>query len=183
MIRISILLQVFIGFLVVVALSPAGAETYTWTDAQSIVHFTDDPHRAPKEYQNKLRKLDDDGSAQAEPPGDAVDKEMSGRALPEEGSANMELYAGKSYEQWAKEFAGREAEMIAVRKQIDENAVRLQAGPVRQMKEKLLTEREELLTKFREMKSEYVRQVDIARAAGIKITIEERQDNVRMPVQ
>lgn len=172
MMRVWISLHAFLAFCLLVPLSTADAETYAWTDEQSIVHFTDDPGLVPKVYRNKLRRLDDDVSSQPEPAADAVDKKGNTPA-PDAGTVVQESYGGKSYDQWAKEFADREAAMTAVRRRIDVNADLLQAGPGRPAQERLLAEREVLLTQFKELKAEYLQQVEIARKAGLQINIEQ----------
>lgn len=37
----------------------AGAETYSWTDEQGVVSFTDDPTRIPLKYRTKVNKGED----------------------------------------------------------------------------------------------------------------------------
>lgn len=165
-------MSLHLALFLLVPLSPADAETYTWADEHSIVHFTDDPGLVPKVYRDKLRRLDDDVSSQPEPAADAVDKKGNTPA-PDAGAGVQESYGGKSYDQWAKELADREAAMTAVRRRIDENAALLQAGPARPAQERLLAEREALLVQFKELKAEYLQQIEIARKAGLQINIEQ----------
>lgn len=173
MMRVWISLPAFLALCLLVPLSSADAETYTWADEQSIVHFTDDPGLVPKVYRNKLRKLDDDVSSQPESAAEAVGKEGDNIPAADAGTVVQESYGGKSYDQWAKEFADREAAMTTVRRRIDENADLLQAGPGRPVQERLLAERETLLAQFKELKAEYLQQVEIARKAGLQINIEQ----------
>lgn len=174
MVRVSLSLHAFLAIILAGSLTSAAADTYTWTDEQSIVHYTDDPELVPKLYRAKIRKLDDYVPSQPAPASKDQDIEQRTAPLADEGPVVQETYAGKSYDQWAKEFTDREAAMTAVRKRIDENADQLRSsGPYWEDQKNLFAERKALLEQFKEMKAEFFQQVEIARKAGLRINIEQ----------
>jgi hypothetical protein len=45
-------------FLLLLAAGPAGEEVYSWTDADGVAHYTNDPNTIPQRYRDKARTLD-----------------------------------------------------------------------------------------------------------------------------
>lgn len=174
MMRLLISAHVVTGLILAVVLTLANADTYTWVDEQWTVHFTDDPGLVPKLSRTKVKKLDESAYPQPSPGAGIRKEERQNAPLSDEMGAFQETYGGKSYDQWAKEFTDREEAMTAVRRRIDENAEQVRnAGLDWEVQEKLFTERKALSAQFREMKAQYFQQVEIARKAGLKITIEQ----------
>lgn len=160
-------IHAFFAIMLFVPFTSATAATFSWTDEHSIVHFTDDPGVIPKQFRNKIQKLDDDEPSQPF----FADKEQK---LLDEGVDVQQTYSGKSYDQWKKELADREAAMTAVRMRIDENADAIKnSGSNWELQKKLMAEREALLAQFKELKSGYFQWVEIARKAGLQINIEQ----------
>lgn len=160
--------------------SDACAETYTWTDEQGTVHFTENPESVPTTIRKKARRTDETGPLRQEAPASqapsAEPRDKAPEAAPSAGagdSAPAEVYAGKTFAQWKKDFTDREAAMAAIRKRIVEITV-LMAKPATRSaeKEQLLAEHATLLEQFNEMKAMYDQQVEIARKAGLQITIQ-----------
>jgi Domain of unknown function (DUF4124) len=166
-------------FLIAFYLSDSYAETYTWTDEQGTVHFTEDLEKVPKKIRNKARILENIEPAQIEKPvvsaPSATDPDVTLQTAPsnEDGKYSpAEIYAGKTFNQWEKDLNDREAAMKAVRKHIVE-IVNLLSSPTTKgaEQEKLLAEHTSLLEQFNGMKTQYNQQVEIARKAGININI------------
>jgi hypothetical protein len=174
MMRVWLSLYTFFAIILLMPLSPATAETYSWADEQSIVHFTDDPGSVPKKFRNKIRKLADDEPSEPSPADNDKDTETNNAPLQNEGVDVQATYNGKSYDHWKKELADREAAMTAVRTRIDENAdAIMSSGSDWELQKRLRLEREELLSQFKELKADYFKQVEIARKAGLQINIEQ----------
>ncbi len=156
--------------------SSASAETYTWTDGQGTVHFTEDPGKVPAKIRNKAR-IEDGEDSPAEKP---VSKEPSARipdtpphALPSGVDNGNRIYAGKTYDEWQKDLEDRETAMIAARKRIDEIAGMLNKFADKwDEQKKLLLEHKSLSAQFKEMKAQYFQQVEIARKAGLTVNLQ-----------
>lgn len=167
----------FFTAILAACISTASAETYTWTDDQGTVHFTEDPGRVPIKFRKKV--LSDEGPApvpeEKGTPGatSAKPPEAVPQAPPIAEESDNGLYAGKTYGQWQKELAEREAAMEAVKKRIEEiAALRKNPAASREVRGKLIEEHKMLLAQFNEMKAEYFQQVEIARKAGLTINIQ-----------
>ena len=166
-------------FMLAVVISAAYAVTYTWTDQQGTVHFSEDRGSVPAKLRSKVRTVEESepSSSTAVLPVRAVNDEQ--QLVPREAAGRAEttadeVYGDKSYAQWQKELTDREAAMAAVRKRIDELAAELKSyGPQMNRQEKLLTEYNTLWVRFKEMKTEYYQQVEIARKAGLEINIQQ----------
>ena len=172
-----------LAFLSVVSLSAAHAEVYMWKDAQGTTHFTEDLGKVPKKLRMNIRNLEADDSSSPTPssPSSAsatTGAEKSGNSAPPPVSEKVEtatdqLYAGKSYEQWKKEFSDREASMGEVRTRAEEIAVQVKSPALKiGEQQRLLSEHATLIKKFNEMKEQYHQQVEIARKAGLQINLQ-----------
>ncbi len=161
----------------------ASAETYTWTDGQGTVHFTEDLGMVPRKIRKNVRRLNDVESPPAmKSDSSAPEAKFSDTSKPavphadagKGGSSPMETYAGKTYDQWQKEFSDQEAAMVTVRKRIDE-IVALVKGPAtrRENQQKLISEHNSLVARFKEMKDQYSQQVETARKAGLQVNIQQ----------
>lgn len=168
-------------FMAAVSISVAHADTYTWTDEQGTIHFTEDPGTVPEKIRSRVRKVEEAEPAPQEKavpqaPVAKVPHEATGasRAGVEGEFDPAGSYAGKTYDQWQKELGERESAMAAVRQRLDELAVLLNSfsGPWDEQK-KLLLEHKSLSARFKELKAEYFQQVEIARKAGLKINIQQ----------
>lgn len=168
-------------FLLAFSLSYSYAETFTWTDEQGTVHFTEDLEKVPKEMRNKAKAVVDSEQPQKEklspPTPSAKDSDATLQAAPSDKdgkSSPAETYAGKTFDQWEKDFRDREAAMTAVRKRMAEITDLLRNSKfMRNEREILLAEHTSLLAQFNEMKAQYNQQVEIARKAGIQINIQQ----------
>jgi hypothetical protein len=171
----------FLMFLLAVSFSTAYAETYTWTDEQGTIHFTEELGTVPKTIRKKARRVEEIEPSPAEKPAtpepSAKDPDATVNASASVGkgeSAAVETYVGKTYDQWEKDLTDREAAMTAVRKRIDEIAALLNSSATsRDEQKKLLPEHKSLTVQFNEMKAEYYQQVEIARKAGLQVNIQQ----------
>lgn len=167
-------------FLLAAPFWTAAAETYTWTDEQGTAHFTEDLGSVPKKARKQSRKVVETEQATEKPAAPlptATGKVIAPHLTPgnDNGEAGVaETYAGKTYDQWEKDFASQEAAMTALRKRIDEITSQLNnfADNWEEQK-KLLTEHKSLVDQFKGMKAHYLQQVEIVRKAGLQINIQQ----------
>lgn len=152
-------------------LSAAFADTYTWTDEQGTVHFTEDPGQIPKKLRGKVRKLDEDIPAPAAAPSPPA---PDAGTPPAKESEQPATYGGRSYGDWAKELAEREAAMKDVRSRTDEIRELLKhPGLTQDEASKLVDEYQQLSLRFQQLKAEYHQWVENARKACLTVTIQE----------
>jgi hypothetical protein len=164
-----------LAIMAVVSSSPVSAETYSWTDDQGTVHFTEDPGKVPAKYRGKPPAQEE-----AEPPlpqADPAGKATNGGQLIAPGAGEVPangLYAGKSYDQWQQELVAQETAMTAVRDQINELVMQLRSyGSDWYVQEKLVKEYKGLLEKFKGMKADYNQLVESARKAGLEVNLQQ----------
>jgi Domain of unknown function (DUF4124) len=169
---------IFFTFMLAACFSTASAETYSWTDAQGTVHFTEDLGKVPEKIRNKAKRENGAESAPDEKPA-AKDSSVktpdeTPRTVPSGRGDDDGIYAGKTYDQWQKELVDREAAMITVRARIDEIAVLLKDPAINwDEQKKLMIEHNSLSAQFKEMKAQYNKQVEVARKAGLQINIQQ----------
>jgi uncharacterized protein DUF4124 len=160
-----------------VSFSIAHAETYTWTDEQGTIHFTEDPGRVPEKIRKTLRREETNSAPEEESTSEvpsAKAPEATLQAVPSGNDGDDGVYAGKTYDQWQKELAEREGAMTAIRKRIDEIAVLFRSPATgKDERKKLVAEHNSLSAQFKEMKAQYFEQVEIARKAGLTINIQQ----------
>lgn len=178
--------RIIVSLLVLGAAAPLQAEIYTWTDAAGTVHFTEDLGQVPRKERRKVRRLDEDQPA----PARAAETPASGdtgeapkgapKDIPAQESEKGQVpdgtqrYGGKSYAQWQKDLADREAAMTAVKQRVEEIAAQVKGGNLRKdAQQKLIEEHGELVRQFNEMKAQYNQQVEAARKAGLQISIQQ----------
>jgi len=173
MIRFNV---IFFAFIMAVSFSSAYAETYTWTDEQGTIHFTEDLGTVPEKIRKTLRKEEMNSAPEEEPPSQvpsAKTPEATLQAAPG-GDGDNGIYDGKTSEQWQKELAEQEAAMAAVRKRIDEIAILFRSPDTRRDERgKLLAEHNSLSAQFKEMKARYFELVESARKAGLTVNIQQ----------
>ncbi|MBT1072798.1 DUF4124 domain-containing protein [Pelotalea chapellei] len=175
-------LLVSLAFLSAMSLSTADAEIYTWKDAQGTMHFAEDLGKVPPKFRKKARKLDSDDSPSVttpsspsvtkkpEAPADPVAPSVAGKGE----AVGGERFAGRTYDQWKKDLADREAAMTDIRKRIDEIVPQVQSPALKRgEQEKLISEHRALVKQFNEMKGQYNQQVEIARKAGLRVDIQQ----------
>lgn len=173
MIRFNVTILVVI---LAVSFSTPYAATYSWTDEQGTIHFTEDLGTVPEKLRNKALKTEETEPAPKEKPASQapVAPEATLQAAPPGGDGDKVTYDGKTYDQWQTELAEREAEMVAVRKRIDEVAA-LFRNPAtkKEERDKLLAEHKSLSVQFSGMKSRYFQLVESARKAGLTVNIQQ----------
>ncbi len=163
-----------IMLLFLLTLSPAFADTYSWTDEQGTVHFTEDPGQVPKKLRGTVRRLGDDVPSPAEQPSLPATEVTPGENAPAAGKgAPAESYGGRSYAEWANELAEREAALNAIRKRTDDirdilNTSTLKPDEIK----RLMGEYRQLQDEFKTLKAEYYQRVEAARKAGLDVTIQ-----------
>jgi hypothetical protein len=174
------MMRFYVIFASILALSfsTAHAATYSWTDEHGTVHFTEDPGRVPAKFRTKALKKEETESAPEEgttsEPTPVKAPEATLQAAPSGSDRGDGMYAGKTYEEWQKELAEREAAMTAVRKRIDEVAALFRSTVAsKEERSNLLEEHRALTAQFNEMKAQYYQQVEIARKAGLIINIQQ----------
>jgi len=158
--------------------STAYAETYSWTDEKGTLHFTEDLGGVPEKIRSKARIVDgtetpsEDESVSQEPT--AKTPAAAPMAAPSADNGDSGIYAGKTRDEWQKDLADRETEMLVVKKRIDDIAGMLTGSNANMYEQdKLLLEHKSLLAQFKELKSEYFQQVELARKAGLQVNIEQ----------
>ncbi len=168
----------FLVVMSVISFTSAYAETYTWTDAQGTVHFTEDLGIVPVTLRKKVRTVEEAEPASSSPAtageSPAGGQTVAPRAMADTKSATADdLYGGKSYEQWQTELADSESAMTAVRNRIEEIVAKLKLyGHLWQSEKKLVAEHEALSAEFKEMKTRYYQLVESARKAGLEVNIQ-----------
>lgn len=157
---------VFCTFLLSSFVPVLQAETYSWTDEQGTVNFTEDRDAIPKKYRKKIKRYDEVSA----PPSTVVpdDSKKGGAPAPPkspEAADSSSLFAGKSYDQWKQELAEREAVMNELRVRIEQldGQLKKSGGPA------LLEERKKLVEQFRQLAVSYNNLVEDARKAGLKV--------------
>jgi uncharacterized protein DUF4124 len=165
-------------FMLAACVSTAAAETYTWTDEQGTMHFTEDLGKVPEKIRNKVNREEEAAPAPEEKPATtalpAKSPETTPQNIPSGGGGDDGIYAGKTYDQWQKELLERETAMIAVRKRIDEIAALLKDPAIKwDEQKKLLQEYNALSAQLKEMKGQYNQLVETARKAGLQINIQQ----------
>lgn len=157
-----------------ITVSAAHADTYSWTDEQGTVNFSEDLGSVPKQFRKKARKIQDTEPQPEEQPASEPEAGKAPKAAPTTATSNGqypdEKFAGKTYGQWEKDLRDREAAMAAVRQEIDEIDRELQAGTSKT--NELREKRASLLAQFRQMKTEYDQTIESARQAGLQVNIE-----------
>lgn len=145
-------MKCFVSVLAIIQLwsLPVMAETYTWTDKNGTVNFSDDYSSVPKQYRKKVRRL---GDMDASPASTDTGK-SSGSATASPGAAGTNpvdgLYGGKKAEVWQQEFKAREAEY----KQLENQLAQLESlikNPVGISQERMW----KLPQEFRETQKQY----------------------------
>jgi hypothetical protein len=165
----------FIGIALWAATAVAAhAETYTWTDAQGTIHFTEDATKVPAKLRSQVRKLDDNGAPPAEtvpaPPA-AAEK---GMVPADTGAAPAtDLPEFTTQEQWQEELQRQEAAMTEVRKQLDVLADRAVKAPSTPENVPLIKEHRALLARYKEMRNRYFQLVAAARKAGFQVDLQQ----------
>ena len=91
--------------LLLLAAGPADEAIYTWTDAEGVAHYTNDPNTVPRRYRDKAHALD-------------------GQALPAEGQAKAPAASLEAKPPTPEETAPRPPPLPASGAQLDENAWR-----------------------------------------------------------
>lgn len=158
------------SLLLLISLASASAETYRWTDDAGTVHFTEDMGRIPMEMRSKARVTNDALPVSEEKPASGSAQTLPGSVTAVEPGANVD----KSLADWKKELSGREAEMMVVRKRIDEISAILKGftgGWTEQ--NKLVDEYNLANSRLKDMRGEYFLQVEKARKAGLIVNIQE----------
>lgn len=165
------------AFILAVSFSSASAETYTWTDDQGTIHFTEDLGTVPQKIRKKVLRMEELNSAPEEKsssPAPAVNAPKATRqSVPSGGDGDNGSFSGKTYEQWQNDLTEREAAMEAIRKRIEEvAALRKNLAARKDERDKLFEEHKSLLEKYREMKARYFEQVERARKAGLTVNLQ-----------
>lgn len=107
------------------------AETYTWTDAQGTVNFTENYSNIPKKYRKEVRKREDieygksltQSAIPANKDRDTVkdQSEKQIKVVPNQLKSEPQgMYAGKRSEEWAREFNTRNSEISLLEQRIRE---------------------------------------------------------------
>lgn len=166
-----------LAFILVVSFSSASAETYTWTDDQGTIHFTEDLGTVPEKIRTKALREEEINSAPEETSPSkaplANAPEATRQPVPSGGNGDNGIFNGKTYEQWQNDLTEREAALEAIRKRIEEvAALRKNLAARKDERDKLFAEHKSLLEKYKEMKARYFEQVENARKAGLTVNLQ-----------
>lgn len=161
----------------VASFATAQAETYTWTDSQGTVHFSEDLGSVPVKYRKKLRRIDDISTKSSTTPAAAAvtktEPDKSAAAAPKNDSSDTGMYGGKTAEQWKKELSDKEVDLTDIRKRQDELASTVNKTESREEKTRLINEYKALTTRFNELKAQYNNIVESARKSGLTVNIQQ----------
>jgi hypothetical protein len=149
----------------------AGAEIFTWTDAQGTVHFTEDQSAVPPKHRGTVRQTEENGSSGTEAAPAA--KDSGSGAAPAAPETAGERFDFSSRDQWQTELQNQENAMVALRQRLDDIAAR--AGQLARSAERdaLLAEHQKLLGEFKTAKDRYYRLVEAARKAGFQVNLQQ----------
>lgn len=101
-------------FLVVSLLisAPAHAAFYQWTDANGVVHMTDDPRNVPKQYKGKAMRIE--VREPASTPREAAPEPQSAPAASEADRGAAGVTGGHDEAWWRAQFAELRSELTTV---------------------------------------------------------------------
>lgn len=145
---------------------PVAAETYSWTDGNGTVNFTEDVGSIPKKYRKKAKMYGD--VSPSELLSSPIAKQQTVPLVKDSKtvSDSARMYDGKTFEQWKQILGDKENIMNDVKKRIDEMDTKIKKGGT--MRE-VMQDRNRLVQQYNAMRFEYEKQVESARKAGLKV--------------
>lgn len=162
---------------------PSLAATYSWTDHDGTMHFTDDIGAVPRKYRAKAlrQQADDDGGSIDKTAADAVPEVKPSQpaaapapTAPQNGGATPTLkgsYGGKSGAEWQQQFKALKAELAGIDKERTEQRKQLEEAtkrptPVEQVKE-LNQRTQQINDRYEGIRLRYNQLVEQANQAGL----------------
>lgn len=161
--------------------APLYAETYSWVDSNGTYNYSDDLSRVPTKYRNKVLKLGETGNKDKQP---AVTPEAEATKVRKEQTSHKEkttpsgsssidekqLYSGKSYDEWQKEFGRQEAELKQMELELAKIRQTISTGRISKEKQAaLLREYETLQAEYKQKFSRYGELVESAKKSGLTV--------------
>lgn len=150
------------------------AETYSWVDDLGVWNLSDDFSRVPKKYRKSAVRGDAaDSTSVPEKP--AIIEKLETPAV--KGSvadnSSSQLYGGKAYSDWRKEFDLHESELkrIEVRLEQIQASLKKLSNTSRASYNELLGEYNALRSQYKEKYRAYSDMMEAARKAGLKVDI------------
>lgn len=150
------------------------AETYSWVDDAGVWNFTEDFNSIPKKYRESVERRGDAESAQTrqKSPVQETNQTPALKSVVATDKDNQ-LYNGKSYDAWRKEFDAHEAEL----KRLEQRLVRMQgvikkSGNLsREHQSEQVREYEVIRSKYKDRYKIYSDLLESARKAGLTVEI------------
>jgi len=153
--------------------APLMADTYSWTDQQGTVHFTEDYSRVPAKYRKKAgirREVE-----QAQPENGAVDAVKSKPAVvpaekPEEKVSEPEKsYGGKTLEMWRTELVAAQVELRRLDARVKELGAQLKATGEYTFRSELAQRYNDSVAEYNRASAAFDELVAAARKAGVNL--------------
>jgi len=146
------------------------ADTYSWTDDNGTVNFTENRGDIPRKYRKQVKRLDDmspdEPIIKSIPP--KITPQTEGEKSPSKVGDSITKYNGKTYDQWKQELNERETSMSDIRKKIDELDVQYKKGSATPA---TIQERNRMVEKYNQLIVEYDKTVEAIRRAGLNVEI------------
>lgn len=148
------------------------ADTYSWTDDQGTVHFTENPAEVPKQLRGSSRRSADEATpaARETTPGDGKGSpEAEGKPAP----APSESYPFTTQEEWQTELRRQENAMEELYKRLEGIAAQFRnpQGSAAEKRE-LAATHGQLTAEYNGQKERYYRLVEAARKAGFPVDLQ-----------
>lgn len=165
---------------VMLAVAPLMAETYSWTDENGTMSFADDLSQVPRKYRKKARKLGDSGDYQpaqeaqttpkaAKPAGGGGSFEAKGDPQPFSAERS---YGGKSMEAWRQELTAAEAELRKLDAKVKDLTAKVKASGdyyVSRSQIDIRQQQNDAVVEFNRASEKFDALVRAARKAGVPI--------------
>jgi Domain of unknown function (DUF4124) len=154
--------------------SRSSAEIYSWVDDSGVRNFSDNISTVPKKYlKSVVRSGQVDGPPAPEKSAVMEKKDAPAAKGTVADNSNSQLYDGKSYSDWRKEFDLQEAELKRIEARLGQIQVLLKnpSNTTRASYYELMNEYNALRGEYKDKYQVYSELMESARKAGLKVDI------------
>ena len=150
---------------------PVCADTYSWTDEEGTLHFTEDYSKVPQKFRKKVQIRE--GMSYRETTVEVTPPDSSAEKTEEKSAEGPTLYGGKTEDQWRSELNALESEMNNQREVMKdlEQQMKAQETFTKARANELKKQYDEARQSFEQKYAAYNQLVDAARKAGFMITV------------